>query len=308
MTRLPALVCYVAAIALAQPCADLRPRLDEVMRALEARDMSQAERVLQLLRMKSSECPQGTIAAGRSALAKAEYPLADSSSEGALMSASEDPDAVFFRGEVLAMKGQVPAARELLAKACELDPRNARAHFQLGMLFDRMKRNADAVEHFKKAVMLRPDDPRAHDYLALNLERIGDSARAEAAYKSGLLVNQGPLLDSFLNYNYGRLLLKLNRAEESKGHLDRAVELAPRVRAVRYDHAKMNVRLGRLAEAREDAELALKLADPNGFILDLQIYNLLSGICTRLGDRVAATRYIELARTATVPLRSQERY
>jgi len=65
--------------------------------------------------------------------------------------------------------------------------------------------------------------------------------------------------------------------------------------------------LGNLADARQDAERALNLTDANGFILDLQIYNLLSGICTRLGDGQAAQRYMDLARTATVPMRSRER-
>jgi tetratricopeptide (TPR) repeat protein len=307
VTRVIVLAILAGTCARAQSCAELRPHLDEITKVLESRDIPQAERLRESLRGLSSTCPQIAIADGRVALAKGEYELAESYSEQALMNAPEESEALLFRGQILSMKGQVPAARELLEKACKLDPENARAHFQLGMLLDRIKRSADAVQQFEKAVKLRPDDPRGYDYLALNLERVGETAKAEAAYNQGLLVNNGPLFDGFLDYNYGRLLLKLDRGEESKAHLDRALQLAPQVRAVHYDHAKMNLRLGKLAEARQDAEQALKLADPSGFILDLQLYNLLLGICRRLGDGAAAQRYIDLARTATVPLRSRER-
>ena len=136
---------------------------------------------------------------------------------------------------------------------------------------------------------------------------MGETARAEAAYKQGVPVNQGPRFDSFLDYNYGKLLLKLNRLEEAKQHLDRALELAPKVRAVRYDHARLWLRLGKPEEARVDAEAALATRDPGGFILDLQVYNLLVNVYTRLGETELARQYAQLAERTSVPLRSRER-
>jgi len=55
-----------------------------------------------------------------------------------------------------------------------------------------------------------------------------------------LAVNAGHLYDSFLDYNYGRFLMKQNRPSESKEHLDRAVRLTPETRAV---HGKLNLLL-----------------------------------------------------------------
>ncbi len=40
-----------------------------------------------------------------------------------------------------------------------------------------------------------------------------------------LTVNKSPFFDSFVDYNYGRFLLKESRLEESQSHLDRAVAL-----------------------------------------------------------------------------------
>jgi hypothetical protein len=63
----------------------------------------------------------------------------------------------------------------------------------------------------------------------------------------------------------------------------------------------------KLQEARADAEHALALPDPGGFILDLQVYNLLVQIYTRLGDEDLARKYARLSEASTIPLRARER-
>jgi tetratricopeptide (TPR) repeat protein len=203
------------------------------------------------------------------------------------------------------MKGETAQGQALLEKACKIDPANAAAHFQLGALMDRAKRPAEAVAEFERVIALDPRNPRAYDYLALNLEPLGEIDKADQAYQKGLQLNDGPQFDSFLDYNYGRYLMKRNRLSESKKHLDRAVELTPKVRAVRYERGKLNFRLGNYADARNDAEGALSLKDLGGVIIDLQIYNLLQLIYTRLGETELARQYAQLSRTTPVPLRSE---
>ncbi len=44
--------------------------------------------------------------------------------------------------------------------------------------------------------------------------------------------------------------------------MDRAVELAPQVRAVWYERAKLNLRMKNYQQARTDAEKAASCADP----------------------------------------------
>lgn len=291
----------------ADACAGTEPQLKAAEQALDKRDLAEAARVMAPLESGHLSCWKVTLALGRLRYKQGDFRSANTFSELAILDAPDNPEVLLLRGQMFAIQNQAARAQELLEKASKLDPSNAEPHYQLGMLYDSNRRHREAVAEFEKVIQLRPGDARAYDYLALNLEPLGAIQKAEAAYQKGLGLNQGATADPFLDYNYGRLLLKLNRLVESEKHLDRALQLAPETRAVFYEHARLNLRLGKVAEARKDAEKALARADPGGFILDLQVYNLLVQICTRLGDQESARKYARLSETASIPLRARER-
>lgn len=301
------LAAWLAAQSGSDPCAGVETPLKAAAQALAGRDLAEAARVLDPLESEYRGCWKVVLAVGRLRFEKGEYLRANTYSELALLAAPDDPEALVLRARLLLMQNQAPLARQLLEKACKLAPKHAEAHYQLGMVYDSARRNPEAVSEFEKVIRLRPNDARAYDYLALNLEPMGKIQQAEAAYRKALALNQGPLADPFLDYNYGRLLCKLNRLAECKKHLDRALEMAPGTRAVHYEHARLNLRLNHLPDARADAERALALPDPGGFILDLQVYNLLVQVYSRLGDQESARKYARLSETASVPIRARER-
>ncbi len=300
-----------AALLLAQSatdaCAGTEAQLKAAAPALAENNVVEAARILAPLESGFLGCWKVVLALGRLRHEQGDYRQANTFSELAMLNAPENPDVLLLRGQMLALQNQGPQAQAILEKACKLDPNNAEAHYQLGTLYDGSRRNREAVAEFEKVSELRPHDARAYDYLALNLEPLGEIRKAEAAYQKALMVNQGPMADPFLDYNYGRLLLKLNRLTESQKHLDRALRLAPGTRAICYEHARLNLRLDKLQDARADAERSLALADPGGYILDLQVYNLLVQIYTRLGDKDSAQKYARLSEAATIPLRARER-
>ena len=233
---------------------------------------------------------------------KGDYQRAGNFATAALSYNADHPEALIVQGQLFAMQGRTAEAQKLLERVIELDPKNGDAYFQLGILFDRAKRHVEAAARFEKTAALRPDDPRAWDYLALSLEPLGRMEGADAAYRKGLAANKGTLQDSFLDYNYGRFLMKQNRLAESKERLDQAVRVAPKTRAVHYERGKLNLLLKNYQKARADAERALALPDPSGVILDLQVYYLLTTVYQRLGEEALARKYAELSRTATVPV------
>ena len=69
-------------------------------------------------------------------------------------------------GEVFRNHGDPVRARQQFEYALQLDPRNADAHNDLGVLLGATGDHAGALAHFQQAVALAPDHPRA----AKNLE------------------------------------------------------------------------------------------------------------------------------------------
>jgi tetratricopeptide (TPR) repeat protein len=291
----------------ADACAGTEPPLKTAEQALAGRHVEEAARVLAPFESGYLGCWRVVLMLGRLRYEQGDYKRANTFSELALLHAPENPAALLLRGQMLALENQPTHAQELFEKATKLDPNNAEVRYQLGMLFDANRRHREAVAEFEKVIELRPGDARAYDYLALNLEPLGQIPKAKATYQKAMTVNQGTMADPFLDYNYGRLLLKLNLLAESQKYLDRALQSAPGTRAVFYEHARLNLRLGKLREARDDGERALALADPGGFILDLQVYNLLVQIYVRLGDQESASKYARLSEGATIPLWARER-
>jgi len=324
----------------ATSCSCAKELMTSIGRELSAGNIGGAEQILHEMERTHPECPEAILAHARVAAAKGapveaedffvryaelvpnearayshharfllergQFPRADLLSAQALERDLNDAVALAVHGEILDMKGQTQDAMELLEKACRLDPRNVEAQFRIATIYDRLKRSADAVPHFEKVVETDPRDARAWDYLALNLEPLGEVERAELAYRKGLAVNQpGAHFDAFLDYNYGRFLMKRNDLIASKQHLDRAVELTPDVRAPWYERAKVNLKLRNVQQAREDAERAANIRDPQGIIIDLQLYVLLEQIYARLGNAELAGKYAKLSQRTAVPPRKE---
>jgi tetratricopeptide (TPR) repeat protein len=68
----------------------------------------------------------------------------------------------------------------LLEKSITLNSGDAAAHFEMGMVLDRLERFPDAVAEFERASQLAPADPAAHYRLARDYDRIGKHEAAQA--------------------------------------------------------------------------------------------------------------------------------
>ena len=327
--------------AAALDCSPWLPKLDVAMRLLDQNRTAEAERLftfpdslqadcpavlLPLARLRAAQNnmdasvklfvqyleaepkdPAGPFYFGTLLLRVAYYPQAEAMADRALALNPSHPGALTLKGQLLAMRGQPAEARQSLERAIAVDPKSAEAHFQLGAFFDRRKQHEEAARQFETVIALAPSDARAYDYLALNLEQLGRAERAEKAFQRGLALNAGPLSDAFLDFNYGRFLLKQNRLRESQDHLNRAVAIAPKVRAVLYERGKLRLRMGQWHEAVDDAQRALEAPDPGHVILDLQVYSLLAECYSRLGDVENTAKYTELAAQSKIPPRSSDR-
>jgi tetratricopeptide (TPR) repeat protein len=86
-------------------------------------------------------------------------------------------------------------ALRLIEKSLAIEPGDASAHFEMGVVLDRLQRFADAAAEFGRAVELAPTDAAAHYRLARDYERIGkhEAAQAEREKHAELVKAQGPM-------------------------------------------------------------------------------------------------------------------
>jgi tetratricopeptide (TPR) repeat protein len=115
-----------------------------------------------------------------------------------VFAAYEHANAASPRGYLLHAKAlnaqsiEPQAARELLQKAISIDARDAAAHFELGVVFDRTRSYTDAAREFEAAARLDPSDPATHYRLSRVYDRLGkgDAARTEREIHAKLVAAQ----------------------------------------------------------------------------------------------------------------------
>jgi tetratricopeptide (TPR) repeat protein len=89
-------------------------------------------------------------------------------------------------GTIFYRQRKFAEAEKYYAKATSADPEYALAQFNLGNLFDEQGRVADAVKHYRQALSLNANYADAHFNLALLCERTGDVLRAVHHWKTYL--------------------------------------------------------------------------------------------------------------------------
>jgi len=71
----------------------------------------------------------------------------------------------------------------LLKESAARDPRLADPHLQLGVLYQDLHREEEAIGEFQTAIRLRPEDPDAHYRLAQAYLRAGDKSRSQEEFQ-----------------------------------------------------------------------------------------------------------------------------
>lgn len=180
-------------------------------------------------------------------------------------------DHSFVRAAIQSLRsGDFASAEEACRKALELNPENAEALCNLGIVRMRDGRDNEAEELFLRALRIDPGVKEAHFNLAAMAEKRGQFDEAVGYYQRGL--NRDPA--SFgAQLALGTVLLtKLGRAEEAIGPLNEAVRLVP---GDPQGHFYLGLALqqeGRTAEAARHFRAALKWAPDDPLALTALAY------------------------------------
>jgi Flp pilus assembly protein TadD len=90
---------------------------------------------------------------------------------------------------LLLHRNQLQEAQQLLEQAAKIAPKEPRIHENLGQVYLRIDRTADAVKEFRSAVMLAPQNPRYHYLLGQAYRRSGDAEQAKQEFARSAELN-----------------------------------------------------------------------------------------------------------------------
>jgi Flp pilus assembly protein TadD len=165
--------------------------------------------------------------------------------------------AVRLLGLTYQLTADFVAAQEQFEQACRLAPRDAESWFYLGRVYYLQNFFDRALSALNTAAKHAPDDPRVRECLGLTLEASGDTAGAEREFQHAIRSLRSKRAAGTPYLNYGSLLLKLNRREESEQMLMRAVDEMPESWQAHFELAKLFLQTDRLEAALKELRAAL---------------------------------------------------
>ena len=144
-----------------------------------------------------------------------------------------DASAHYNLGLLHQQRGELDAAAAAFRRAVEIDPQEADAHYQLGRIAREQGRLAEAVAHFETVVRLAPAHSQHEIWREIAL----------AYYKAGQHGDALGMLDRFLGhrpsdaegrYWRGMTLAALGRAEEAAAEMQTCIEAVRTAPAYKY--------------------------------------------------------------------------
>jgi tetratricopeptide (TPR) repeat protein len=171
---------------------------------------------------------------------------------------SESPQIHLYiaRAERIA-KSYLEADREI-AKALELEPQLAEAHFERGVIVKAEGHFEDAEKSFQEALRLRPEVPKYNQALAqLYLVEFHDVDRAIPYFQKVVEYNPD---NAAAQVDLGDAYLKKGDLATGEPLLRRAIELDPQASRPHYLLGVLLRRKGRKEEAEKEFSAAAKLA------------------------------------------------
>ncbi len=143
----------------------------------------------------------------------------------------------------------------VLRRAIELDPQNASAYHNLGVVLANLDQTAEAEDAYRHAIEYDPGFADAHSALGVLLMKLNRYEEAERAFRQAIECVPG---DSDAHFNLGLMLKRIGRAEEAIDAFRRSFELDPSNEPAYCYLSGVFWQLGRTHEAETVFQLALE--------------------------------------------------
>ncbi len=181
---------------------------------------------------------------------------------------------VFDRALDLTRKNQAGEALLEWEKAVQLNPEEAKAHFNLALALERAGQVDRAVAEYQKTVELDPENSGAVTNLAVALARSGRMDEAIRYFEQGVKIEPQ---SAKAHGNLGAALMEKGRVEEAIGQCRTALEIDPEYTDAHNTLGIILTRKGELDEAISHFQKAVA-ADPGSFEYQ---YNLGSSLAAK---------------------------
>lgn len=176
-------------------------------------------------------------------------------------------------------QNNLEAANEKLYKALNQDPDSAKAHMAYAILQQRLLQDDKAEIHYREATELDPSDSQAANaYGAFLCQR----NREEESIRYFLRALKNPLYRTpeFAYTNAARCLIKIDRVDEAREYLMKALSVRSDFMDALYTMADLNFKKGDYADAKKYIDEYHMVARPSAATLWFSLENELE-----LGNR-----------------------
>ena len=129
-------------------------------------------------------------------------------------------------GIALRREGRLEEAADHLRSAIRDKPTSYQTHYNLALVLEELGGQSEQViRHYRRAVQIKPTFLKGHLSLGWALFRAGDERGGLAGLTKAVELAPGA---SWVQYNYGRMLVMAGRPEDGLGYLRKAIETPPR--------------------------------------------------------------------------------
>jgi tetratricopeptide (TPR) repeat protein len=161
-------------------------------------------------------------------------------------------------GVLLKDLGRYDEAEEEYREAIRANTDHTVAHYNLGSLLYNLGRYDEAEEECREAISIRPVDATAHYNLGVLLKNLGQYDEAEEEYREAIKIHPD---SAATHYTLGVLLKDLGRYDEAEEEYREAIRANPDHTAAHYNLGVLLKDLRRYDEAEEECREAIR-TDP----------------------------------------------
>lgn len=168
-------------------------------------------------------------------------------------------DAMSGKASALEKMGLKKESLALLEQAIKVDPRNANAWYNLGVVYASENRYLEALQVYEKAIELDPENPRSFLNRGAILRKLGRYEEALQSYDRAIKLNpKSPLA----YHNKGLALAFMGKYQQSLNYFNAALQRDPRYTAAWINRGVSFANWGNFEKALRDFRKALEI-DPN---------------------------------------------